>query len=625
MQKKILLKIFELSRKTKTIIQISYDSVSILLSFFLSLSIRLNDFSVILIDDNWLIIMLVLPTTIIIYVCFGFYQSIIRYVSEKFILTALFSIVISSLTIFLTSKLFNIFMPRSVPILYFSFLLIFTIGTRYILKHLFLFSNFDQRKNVAIYGAGNTGRNLLGYLNESLKYKAIIFLDDNQKLFNKKINGIKVYKFKNSIETLKQLNINLILLAMPNISQKIRQKIINELVEQKFAVKRIASDKDIFHNNKNITNFSNISIHDILEREEIPSISYLTKKNINNKVVLVTGAAGSIGSELCNQILINKPKILICLDNSEYSLYCLDTKIKSLTNENKLNTNIFFILGSVQDKVFLNSLFKKFKIDTIYHAAAYKHVPIVEKNIIEGIKNNIFGTQLISETAVLNEVKAFILISSDKAVRPTNYMGATKRVAELICQTFSESQTDTIFSIVRFGNVIGSSGSVIPLFETQVKNGGPVTLTHKEVTRYFMTTKEAVDLVIQAGAMSKNGDLFILEMGKPIKIITIAKKIIRLYGKEPIIKTAKNNNSLKSNFIEIKITGLRPGEKIFEELLIDDQTFPTSHPRIFKAREKSIEKKQLDKIIKELRKSVNNFDLKKIQLTLKSAPIDFNI
>ena len=624
MNKNYLLKIFNLSRFQKTCVQILTDVILIAFSLFLSLLIRLDDIQVIINKDHWFILIFLIPITILINSRLGFYQSIIRYVSDKFFITAGFAICLSAISMFLGSEIFQIFIPRSIPFIYFNFLFILTISIRYFLKSMFLNYNFDQRKPMAIYGAGDAGIRLLNSLHNSLEFQPLMFLDDDNKLTNKTINGIKVNQFDKSIHLLKKLNIKLILLALPSVSITSRAIIINRLEKYNIEVKTIPSMTDLINGRAEITDFFNITIKDILERDEIPSKTNLMKSNIFQKIVLVTGGGGSIGSELCNQILKIKPKIIIYLDNSEYALYKVNNEIQSYISINNLNIKAFPILGSVQDKKFLKNLFNKYKIQTIYHTAAYKHVPLVEQNIIEGLKNNIFGTKIIAELAIINKVETFMLISSDKAVRPTNYMGASKRLAELICQNFSENQNDTVFCIVRFGNVIGSSGSVIPLFEKQIKNNGPVTVTHKEVTRFFMTIKEAVGLVIQAGAMSKNGDLFILDMGKPIKILHLAEKMIRLYGKIPLINYSYQSNPTSKNVIEIKLTGLRPGEKIYEELLIDNNSLPTKHPRILRARERSIDRQRLTILLDNLNQFSKNEDLKNIKLLLEKAEIGFN-
>jgi FlaA1/EpsC-like NDP-sugar epimerase len=497
-----------------------------------------------------------------------------------------------------------------------------TISIRFLFKSIYFLYKFDNRKPTAIYGAGEAGRQLQNALSENLEYKPLFFLDDNKDLQNFSINGLSVYKLDKKISIFKKLNIKVVLLAIPSISKTKRNEIIKKLEALNVEIKTMPSMNNLVKENAKITDISNLSIQEILDREEVPSIPSLMKKNIQSKVVLVTGGGGSIGSELCRQIIKRSPKCIIYLDHSEFALYKIDREIKDFMKKNKLDFQVFSALGSIQDHKFIKRLFQNFKIETVYHAAAFKHVPLVEGNIIEAIKNNVFSTSLLSKIAIKNKVDNFILISSDKAVRPTNFMGATKRLSELICQSSSDQQNKTIFSIVRFGNVMGSSGSVIPLFEEQVKNKLPLTVTHKNISRYFMTIKEAVALVIQAGAFSQNGDLFILDMGKPVKILNLAKRILTLHGIVPKIKYHQQIvNSLNDH--NIIITKLRPGEKIYEELLIDNKHSSTKHPRIFKAREKSISQKELSLILNNLENLCSLGDVYKTKDYLEKIPIDF--
>ena len=624
MGKYLFIKLFNLPRTLKTTIQILVDCLLIIFFFFLSLIIRLNEFTALFDINYWILGALLSIITILIFYFGGFYTSIVRYINEKFLLISTLSVLTSSLLIYILSLCLDIFVPRSIPFIYFHFTLIFTLGGRYLIKYIFLSYNFDKRKLVAIYGAGKSGRELMKALEENENYQPFIFIDDDENLNKKKISGLKVLNLIEGVSLLKKFSVDLVLLAMPNISYQKQNLIIDKLDKYRFSVKKIPSINKVISDKLGVIQFSDITTADILDREESNAIYSLTKKNIKGKVVLVTGAGGSIGTELCKNILINAPKLLICLDNSEYSLYKINEVIKTILNENNSKVKVLSILGSVQDKSFLNNLFDKFDIQTIYHTAAYKHVPLVEDNVIEAIKNNVFATFLLAQIAIIKKVKTFILISSDKAVRPTNYMGVTKRLSEIICQNNSKQQNNTIFTIVRFGNVIGSSGSVIPLFEKQIKTGGPVTITHKDVTRYFMTIKEAAQLIIQAGALSKNGDLFILDMKEPIKIYDIAKKLVRLFGKKPVIKKSDSDIIDQSKEIEIKITGLRPGEKTFEELLINNKRIKTKHPRIFKAREKMMSSIELNNLLKDLEKFCLIDDLPSIEHILKKADLDFN-
>lgn len=378
--------------------------------------------------------------------------------------------------------------------------------------------------------------------------------------------------------------------------------------------------KDLIEGKAEISKLQNASIEELLGRDPVPPDPALLERNIRNKVVLVSGAGGSIGSELCRQILSSRPRQLIMLDVSEYALYRIEIELKTRIEHQNIEVGLIPIVCSVQNREHIATILKSFRVNTLYHAAAYKHVLLVELNVVEGLRNNIFGTQIIAECAISAGVEAFILISTDKAVRPTNFMGASKRMAELICQALAKTQSTTIFSMVRFGNVLGSSGSVIPLFNAQIESGGPITVTHREVTRYFMTIPEAAQLVIQAGSLAKGGDVFLLDMGEPIKIIDLAVKMARLQGMTPYLENAGPN---PAGDIEIRITGLRPGEKLFEELLIGENSASTEHSRIMTADELSLEYTALKQILEAMSAACMNYDIPKIHGLLTSAPIGF--
>lgn len=594
----LLEKIFKLNRLNKIVIQIISDVILIFFCFFLSMAVRLNNIDFIKDLNNWKLLSLVIIFTISIYFILGFYKAIIRYISEKILLTVGIAVLCSAFSLYIFSFFLEIFVPRSVPFIYLSFLFLSTSGIRFIFKNIYLIYKYDKRNPVIIYGAGSTGRQIVDYLNESLEYKPIFFVDDNKNLFKTKINELNVYDFKSLDHLSKKYNVKSIILAMPNLSLNNKQTLIKKLERNKFEVKTV-SDKDSFINSGiKAFNISSLSLQEILGRDEIPPIKNLLNKNIFSKNILITGAGGSIGTELCNQIVNLLPSKIICLESSEYALYQIQEKLNKVLIQKSLNVDISYVLGSIQDEIFLQSIFKITKIDTIFHTAAYKHVPIIEENIIEGIKNNIFGTKNLCDLSLRNQVKNFILISSDKAVRPTNYMGITKRVSELICQAKSKTNNITNFSIVRFGNVIGSSGSVIPKFQKQINSGGPVSVTHKNITRYFMSIKEAAGLVIQAGALGESGDVFVLDMGTPINILSLAKRMIKLNGYEP--DQSENTIYNKKLKIKIKFTGLRKGEKLHEELFIGNKIFKTLHPRILKSKEKIVSNTKIDAFLKQL-------------------------
>ena len=431
-----------------------------------------------------------------------------------------------------------------------------------------------NKRNVLVYGAGEAGKQLVNSLKNNPEFKVVGFLDDNKKLQKKILQSKKIYSLNKIEHLIKNKNVNLIFLAMPSISRNKKSKIIKKLNKYKLIVKTLPSVSQIIDGRVTVSDIKDFNTEDLLNRDQVKPDIKLLNKNINKKIVLVTGAGGSIGSELCRQIIKLNPKKLLLLELNEYVLYKIYEELISYNKKKK----IIPLLADAQDQAKLEKIFETFKVDTVYHAAAYKHVPLVEENICSGVKNNVFSTLYVAQAVVSKKVSNLVFVSSDKAVRPTNIMGASKRLAELCMQGVynNSNQRKTNFSIVRFGNVLESSGSVIPKFKKQIKEGGPVTLTHKNVTRYFMTITEAAQLVIQAGAMGKSSEVFVLNMGESIKIFDLITKMVNLSG-----LSVKDKNNLLGD-IEIKIIGLRPGEKLYEELLIGNNPKKTKHPKIQK-------------------------------------------
>ena len=444
--------------------------------------------------------------------------------------------------------------------------------------------NHSKKKNILVYGAGEAGRQLVTSLENNPEFKVIGFLDDNDKLQSQVLLGQKIYSLTDLEKLLVTKEVNLVFLAMPSIARNKRNQIIKKLNQYKLVVKTLPTISEIVDGRVTVSDIKDFTIEDLLNREQVQPNLELLSQNIKSKVVMVTGAGGSIGSEISRQIIKLKPKKLLLLELNEFALYKINEELKDITQ----NLKIIPLLVNVQNSSRVEEVFKTFKVDTVYHTAAYKHVPLVEENICESIKNNVFGTFLTAQIALRYNVNNFVLISSDKAVRSTNVMGASKRLAEICIQALYDNQNKhSKFAIVRFGNVLQSSGSVIPKFKKQIKAGGPVTLTHPDVTRYFMTITEASQLVIQAGAMAKSCEVFILDMGKSIKIKDLIDKMIKLSG-----LTIKNPKNLEGD-IEVKITGLRPGEKLYEELLIGDNPQKTNHEKILKAQDSFIPFNQL--------------------------------
>ena len=467
----------------------------------------------------------------------------------------------------------------------------------------------SKKINVLIYGAGEAGRQLGVSLEKNNDFKVVGFLDDNKKLKNKTLLGRTINYTNNLKKIAFNLDIGQVFIAMPSISRRKRNQIIKKLSKLKIIVKTLPSISEIIDGRVTVSDIKDINIDDLLNRQQVKPDIKLLKKNINKKIVLVTGAGGSIGSELCRQIIKLKPLKLLLLELNEFALY----NIREELIKNYKSQNIVSLLGDSQDQAKLQIIFETFKVSTVYHTAAYKHVPLVEENICAGVKNNVFSTLAVAKASVLNGVKNLVFISSDKAVRPTNIMGASKRLAELCVQAIYENinNENINFSIVRFGNVLESSGSVIPKFKKQIMEGGPVTLTHKNVTRYFMTITEAAQLVIQAGSMGKKSEVFVLDMGKSIKIINLINTMINLFG-----LTVKNKKNPKGD-IAIKIIGLRPGEKLYEELLIGNKPQKTRHPKIKKINDPSISYNKLELDLNYLRTLINHNKSKAVKKLLK--------
>jgi FlaA1/EpsC-like NDP-sugar epimerase len=457
------------------------------------------------------------------------------------------------------------------------------ITTTRLIAQRWLYGDFSKNtsgKKILIYGAGVAGTQLVTILKTDPAYSLAGFIDDDAALKGWSILGLKIYSPYELDSIIQKKSIDEVILAMPSAGITRRREIINRLEPLAVNVRSVPAFADMASGRLQTSDIRDIDIDDLLGRDTVKPDNTLLPANIKDKVVMVTGAGGSIGSELCRQIIDLSPKKLILLEQSEFGLYLIEQELETLIKKKDTNIQLNKVLGSITNPVLLQRLFRHKNIQTIYHAAAYKHVPLVEENPVAGLSNNVFGSQLLAEQALNADVETFILISTDKAVRPTNIMGCSKRIAEMVLQALSEKpECNTTFSMVRFGNVLGSSGSVVPKFRQQIKEGGPVTVTHKDINRFFMSIPEAVQLVIQAGAMAKGGDVFVLDMGKSVKIADLARKMINLSGL--MVKDEANPNG----DIEINYTGLRPGEKLYEELLIGDNVSGTHHPRIMRANE----------------------------------------
>ena len=501
--------------------------------------------------------------------------------------------------------------PRSVVLINWVLMLFIIsasrIGARWLLIGR---KNTKKRKRALVYGAGSAGIQLASALNYSHEYKVVGFIDEKKGLQDVHILGLNVFSNNSIGDVIKKLKIDDVLLAIPSSSRARRFEIIASLEAYPIHVHMLPSVSDLAGGRITVNDLQEVSIEDLLGRDTVPPNQQLLTKAVTAKTVVVTGAGGSIGSEICRQIINLKPKRLVLYEMNELALFSIE---KELSKLNALKIDIYPVLGSVNNEARLNFIFKHFKVDSVYHAAAYKHVPMVEFNNSEGVNNNVFGTLSCAQASIDAGVDTFVLISTDKAVHPTNTMGASKRCAELVLQGLSRKQKGTKFTMVRFGNVLNSSGSVIPLFKSQIKEGGPVIVTDKNITRFFMMLSEAVELVIQAGAMAEGGDVFVLDMGKPVKIDLLAKKMIKLSGLEVKDKSNPNGD------IEIRYSGLRPGEKLFEELLIGNNTIETDNALIMRSREDMLPWDDLKPILENLKEEVesgNNEKIRKILIQL---------
>ena len=609
--KYFILNLLAMPRIFKQLLMLVTDSVLLILVLLMSFSIRLG--YLYFPTDNLFLVIYGAPLIgIIIFYMFGLYSSIVRYTGFKNIASVIQAVTIYALVWALICYVNNIVgVPRSVIFFNWMLSIIVISGIRIVASTVLAPKNKIQN-NIIIYGSGEFGLQLSSALKHSSKYRLVAFVDDNKAKSGRSINGTRVCSSKELSKLIKKFGVSEVFVTLSGISRKNRNKILEDLSIFPVKVSVLPGISELADGKVKVNDLREIDIKDLLGRESVSPNESLLRVKIMNKVVLVTGAGGSIGSELCRQIILLKPKKLILFELSEVALYQIEQELISL---NISNIEIFPILGSIVDYKRMQAVLDYYKVQTIYHAAAYKHVPLVEYNQSSGVLNNAIGTRRIAEAAIASKVETFVLISTDKAVRPTSIMGASKRIAELILQAFSTLQYDTCFTMVRFGNVLDSSGSVIPLFKKQIRDGGPVTLTHPNVVRYFMTIPEAVELVIQSGAMADGGDVFVLDMGKPIKIYDLATKIIQLSG----LKVKNKINA--DGDIEIKVIGLRPGEKLYEELLVGDSVKKTEHKLIMKAHEDMIDWNVLKPMLNDLERFANYGDQKKTrELIIKIVP-----
>jgi FlaA1/EpsC-like NDP-sugar epimerase len=632
-----------LTRHQKRLIQVLADVALVWTALWLAFVVRLgidemiNPFT----THTWLFVSA--PVVAIpLFIRFGMYRAVMRYFGNDALIAIIKAVSLSSLilgvVVYWYSNHQNV-VPRSIIFNYWWLSLVMIGGLRLAMRQYFLgdwfsaaqhvpFANRDDGlPRVAVYGAGAAGNQLVAALRMGRVMRPVAFIDDDDSISNRVISGLQVYKPQEIEQMIHATGVQEILLAIPSSSRGRRREILGFLEGYPLHVRSVPGFMDLASGRVKVDDIQEVDIADLLGRDAVPAQEDLLEHCIRKKAVMVTGAGGSIGSELCRQILLQSPTTLILFDHSEFNLYCILSELEQRISRESLSVRLLPILGSVSNQAKLLDVLKTWRIDTVYHAAAYKHVPMVEHNIAEGVLNNVMGTLNTAQAALQAGVANFVLISTDKAVRPTNVMGSTKRLAELTLQALSREiapvlfgdnsnvsrVNKTRFTMVRFGNVLGSSGSVIPLFHKQIKSGGPITVTHPKITRYFMTIPEAAQLVIQAGSMGQGGDVFVLDMGEPVKIVELAEKMIHLSGLS--VRSEKNPH----NDIAIEFTGLRPGEKLYEELLIGDNVEATKHPMIMSANEDYLAWDVLKVKLSELISALEQDDYVKVRQLLRDT------
>ena len=612
--------VLAMPRFAKRLIALLVDSSLAVVTIWLALYLRLGEFYAITgpyLTAALLAIGLGLP----VFVVFGLYRAIFRYAGWPALLAvskacAVYGLLFSSVVTVMGID----GVPRTIGIIQ-PLLMLMAVGASRLVARFWLGGLYRQQlmraalPKVLIYGAGNAGRQVAVAMAHSHELQIVGFLDDDDRLHGHVLNGLPIYNPEDLPALVDSQAIHAVLLAMPSISRRRRNEIIESIRPIKVSVRTLPALGELAQGKVSMADLRELDIDDLLGREAVAPNTILLGKNVSGRVVLVTGAGGSIGSELCRQIARLHPATLLIVEHSEYALYQIHQELEPLLVE--AESQLVPLLASVRDVERMHGIMATWRPDTVYHAAAYKHVPLVEHNPCEGVRNNVFGTLVTAQAARTNGVADFVLISTDKAVRPTNIMGASKRLAEMTLQALAAQGGGTKFTMVRFGNVLGSSGSVVPLFRRQIREGGPVTLTHPEINRFFMTIPEAAQLVIQAGAMARGGDVFVLDMGQPVRIIDLARRMIELSGLE--VRDEANPDGE----IEIAITGLRPGEKLYEELLIGDNPQPTSHPRIMKANEDFLPWARLETKLDALAQAIDSSDVAALRLLLEQLVVGY--
>lgn len=609
--------VIALPRAYKQLVGVGVDAVSLYIAVNLAYLLRLEAFSFPARFSDFLTAW-ILPIAIALFVFWvlGLYKSLVRFMSARGLVIISIGASIAASTHYLLASALDLLVPRSVPVIFMLLAMAAVAGSRGVFRIWFTSGRKHEREKVIVFGAGQGGVDLIAALQHGSQFFPVALVDDDRSKQNTIIHGLLVYSPTELRRLIDEYCVTRVFLAIEGLSKAQRATILRFLEPMAVRVQTVPSMAEVISGQARIMDIRDLEIEDLLGRDPVHPDSSLLRQCITDKIVLVTGAGGSIGSELCRQILLQKPRKLVLLDSSEFALYQIEQDLKKLGAQADFEVPVLALLGSVQKEHRIEVIMRTFGVQTVYHAAAYKHVPMVEHNVVEGVRNNVFGTWYTAEAAIRAGVETFVLISTDKAVRPTNVMGASKRMAELILQGLAARQKKTRFCMVRFGNVLGSSGSVVPLFQEQILKGGPVTVTHPDIIRYFMTIPEAAQLVIQAGSMGMGGEVFLLDMGDPVRIDDLARKMIHLMGHS--VKGSDGEGD-----IEIVYTGLRPGEKLYEELLIGENPAGTEHSRIMMAREVYLPWDEVEALIRELDKACHIFDCERVREILLTAPTGY--
>ncbi|WP_111414441.1 polysaccharide biosynthesis protein [Billgrantia lactosivorans] len=614
---KLLKSLLVMPRRIKRCVLMTADALTVIMSLVLASALHHESLAPLAESALWLTSLAVAGISLLAFHWLGLYRVVLRYMCYTMLPIVGMAVLVSASAVALFGYITGERLGLSIVAIHALLVLLGIGGVRFLLHALYLYARHRRRRPVVIYGAGAAGCDLVAALRHGGEYEPVAFVDDWRGLDGALVEGLRVHQPLVLPGLVEQHHAAMVLLAIPSAPRCRRREILQRLSALSVPVKTIPGSADVISGQARISELRDVALEDLLGREPVPPFPDLLAANIQNKTVMVTGAGGSIGSELCRQIIAQHPAALLLVDSGEYALYAIERELSQHPLVVKEGIRITPFLVSVQQRDALVAIFASSPVHTVYHAAAYKHVPLVECNLAEGIRNNVFGSLALVQAAVAAGVESFVLISTDKAVRPTNAMGASKRLTELICQAFADAQTRTCFSMVRFGNVLGSSGSVVPLFRQQIERGGPVAVTHPDITRYFMTIPEAAQLVIQAGAMASGGEVFVLDMGEPVRIRDLAMNMIRLSGLEVRDDDHPNGD------IEIVYTGLRPGEKLYEELLIDGDVKLTRHHRIMTCREHYWEWPRLDAYLQELQQALTAIDYPRLRQLLLEAPLGY--